>query len=102
NLEPELVAQVEHLGHFVGAITVVLDQDVAAQHLGQGFELQVARRWVALVGAIPLVPLVAVALSLNERAAVSGHVSHPGGRTSAGPGLRASVPSDSASVAGAP
>ena len=60
DLVAELVRDVDHLRHLVGAVAVVVDEDVAAQHLGERLEPEVARRRIALVVGVPLVPLAAV------------------------------------------
>ena len=44
DLEAELAAQIHHLRHLVGPVAVVLDQDVAAEHLGQRLILEVTVR----------------------------------------------------------
>src|SRR6059058_361001 len=85
DLEAELVRQIDHLGHFVGAIAVVLNVDIAAQHLGERLEPQVTLRGIALLVLVPAVPLPAVRLSLAEGTAVARHVAHPGGGAAAPP-----------------
>ena len=45
--EAELARDVDHDRHLVGAVAMVLDQDLAAQHAGQGVELEVAPRRIA-------------------------------------------------------
>src|SRR5439155_391167 len=72
DVEAELAGEVHHLRHLVGAITVVLNVDVPPQHLGEGLETQVARRLIALMVLVPLVPAAAVLLGLNEGASVPG------------------------------
>ena len=55
--EAELLGKVQHLHHFVGAVAVVLHDDLAVQHTSQRFVLQVARGRlrVRLGGAVALV-----------------------------------------------
>ena len=42
DLVAELLRDVDHLRHLVGAVAVVVDEDVAAQHIGQRLQLEVA------------------------------------------------------------
>ena len=72
----ELARDVDHLRHLVGAIAVIVDEDVAAQHLGERLEPEIARRRLALVVGVPLVPLAAVLLGLDPRGAIAGDVAH--------------------------
>uniref|UniRef100_A0A0N4Z8D2 Phenol hydroxylase n=1 Tax=Parastrongyloides trichosuri TaxID=131310 RepID=A0A0N4Z8D2_PARTI len=81
DLVAELLGHIEHDRHLVGAVAVVLDQDRAVQHAGQGLKLQVAGRGRALTGLAPLVPLVLVVGGIDEGRAIAGHVAHArGGR----------------------
>src|SRR5258708_2938506 len=72
----KLFGDVEHLRHLVSAITMVVDQDIAAQNFSQCFEAQVARRRITLMRGIPGVPLSPVAFSLNPSRSVSGYIAH--------------------------
>ena len=56
DLVPELVRDVDHLRHLVGAVAVVVDEDVAAQHLGERLQSEIARRWITALVGVPLVP----------------------------------------------
>ena len=89
--EAELVGQVDHLRHLVGAVAVDVHGDVAAQDLGQRVQAQVARRRLAVVAGLAAaaavllglqvaVPGLAVFLCLGEGGAIAGEVAHPGHR----------------------
>ena len=80
NLVAELVGDVDHLRHLVGTIAVVVNEDVAAQHLSERLVAEVARRWIAFVVGVPFVPFAAILLGRDPRGAVARHVSHSRGR----------------------
>src|SRR3546814_10164082 len=71
DLEAELVGQVEHRGHLVGAIAVDVDEDVALDRRGPSVELAVALAAgvlvrVGLVGVLLLVLLDRKSTRLNS------------------------------------
>ena len=72
----KLFGDVQHLGHLVGPIAMVVDQDIAAQNFSQRLEAQVTRRRITFVRSIPGVPLPPVTFGLNPGGPVSGHISH--------------------------
>src|SRR5690606_22096803 len=92
----ELVGEVEHRRHLVGAVAVDVHQDVAVDDAGQGVELEVALAAVAVVAVVlglrrtppaallrlGLLALAAVLLQvfgrLDEGGAVAGDVAHAG------------------------
>ena len=78
NLEAEFLGQVEHLGHLVGTIAVVLNEDLAAQNAGKGLELEVPNRRIALPFFEPLVPPPTVVLGLDIAGPIARHVAHAG------------------------
>src|SRR5688572_4583275 len=83
NLVSEFPRDVDHLRHLVGAIAVIVHENVAAQYLGECLVAEVAGRRVTLVLLVPLVPASAIRLGIDPRGAVSGDVAHPGGWTAA-------------------
>ena len=68
DLVAELLRDVDHLRHLVGAVAVVVHEDVAAQHLGQRLHREIALRRIALLVRVPLVPLAAVLFGLDPGA----------------------------------
>ncbi len=84
DLVAELLRDVDHLRHLVGAIAVVLDEDVAAQHLGERLDAEVA---------VGRVPLVGSASQSSQRAPVALGLD---------PGLRGSRPRCPSASAGRP
>ena len=95
--------EVEHDDHLIGAIAVVVHEDLAAQHLGQSLEREVPRRRLRLLGRpallavtfarglrlrllgcpfgqvlVILLPAALVLAGLLERLAVAGDVAHAG------------------------
>ncbi len=86
----ELLAHIDDVGHLVGAVAVVLDQDVAVQHPHQRVVDQVAARCVGRLGGAGLglarivVPAPLVGDGVGPRLAVDGDVAHArGGRGAA-------------------
>src|SRR3546814_5118337 len=63
DLEAELLRQVDHRRHLVGAVAVDVHEDVAVEHAGQRFQLEVA-----------LVVLVVFATALRALVSVRGRV----------------------------
>src|SRR3546814_3976228 len=62
----EFVRDVDHVRHLVGAIAMILDQNLASQHPSERFELQVALRRIArAVALLPSVPLDRKSTRLN-------------------------------------
>ena len=80
DLIAELIGDIDHHRHFVGAVAVVLDQDRAVENPGQGLELQVAGRGRALAVLAPLVPFGLVFARGDEGGAIAGDIAHAGGR----------------------
>ena len=72
----KLFRDVDHLRHFVGAIAMVVDQNVSAQNFSESFQPKVARRRIAFVRRIPRVPPPAIAFRLNPGGAITGDVAH--------------------------
>src|SRR3546814_5288210 len=75
DLEVELLRQVDHRRHLVGAVAVDVHEDVAVEHACQRFQLEVALVVLA-VAAFALRALVAVRGGVDERGAVTGDVAH--------------------------
>src|SRR3546814_18837396 len=75
DLEAELLRQVDHRRHLVGAVAEDVHEDVAVEHAGQRFPLEVALV-VLVVVATALRALVAVRGRVDERCAVAGDVAH--------------------------
>src|SRR5690606_11325921 len=72
----EFLRQIDHHGHLVGPVAVVLDQDRAVQNAGQGLVLEIAGRGRALAGLAPLVPLGLVVAGGDQGGAIAGHIAH--------------------------
>ena len=72
----ELFRDIDHLRHFVGAIAMVVNQNVSAQNFSESFQTEVTRRRIALVRRIPRIPLPAIAFGQDPRGAVTGDVTH--------------------------
>ena len=83
DLVAELVGDVDHLRHLVGAVAVVVHEYVAAQNFGEGLESEVARRRIALVVGVPFVPLATIIHRSDPGAPVTGDVAHARGRSAA-------------------
>src|SRR3546814_12132288 len=61
----------------VGAVTMVLDEDVAAQHAGKRFELQVTLRRIAgLCAGFPLIPPADIVGGVDQCLAIAGDIAH--------------------------
>ena len=82
DLEAELLRDVDHRRHLVGAVAVVLDPDLAVEHAHQRLELQVAIG--RLAGSAPSLFHLRQLLAVLDRRlpglAVAGDVAHPGRR----------------------
>src|SRR5882724_3243510 len=76
HLVTKLFGNVQHLGHLISAITMVVDQNVSAQNFGQSLKAQVARRYVTFVRSVPGVPLSPVSFGLNPGGAIAGDIAH--------------------------
>ena len=61
----ELLGDVDHLHHLVGAVAVVVHQDVAAQDFRERLEPEIALRRIALMVGVPLIPPTAIAFRLD-------------------------------------
>src|SRR5258706_3839900 len=83
NLVAELVRDVDHLRHLVGAITVIVNENVSPQHFGESLVTQIARRWISLMIGVPLVPLAAIVDRFDQRRAIASDVSHSSRRAAA-------------------
>ncbi len=71
-----LPCHIEHDGHFVGAVAVVVDDDLAREHAHQRLAGNVARWHLAAVLLIG-VPLALIFLGLEPGLADVGNVAHP-------------------------
>src|SRR5213594_1126102 len=80
NCVTELFGDVEHLGHLVGPVAMVMHQDVAAENFRQCLETKIASRRISFVSCVPGVPFSAVTLCLNPGGAVPGNIPHACGR----------------------
>src|SRR3546814_18555160 len=77
DLEPERARDIDHHRHLVGAVTMVLDEDVAAQHAGKRFELQVTLRRIAgLCAGFPLIPPADIVGGVDPCLAIAGDIAH--------------------------
>src|SRR3546814_15564828 len=74
DLVTELVAHIDVQRHFVGAITVIVDQDVARQHPGERLHRQVA------IDRLAAVALLLVGDRLGPGRAVDSDITHAGRR----------------------
>jgi hypothetical protein len=83
DLVPELVGDVDHLRHLVGAVAVIVYQDVAAQHFGERLVGEIAGRRIALVIGVPLVPFAAVVHRSDPGGPITGDVAHASRRSAA-------------------
>ena len=72
----ELLRHIDHLRHLVGAVAMVLDEDLALEHALQRVHREVALRHVAAVAVI-FVPLALVGLGLDPRRAGQRDIAHP-------------------------
>ena len=80
DLEAELLRDVDHRRHLVGAVAVVLDADLAVEHAGQRLELQVAIGALLRIGACRRPSLRSALAILGRRLpglAIAGDVAHP-------------------------
>src|SRR5688572_16449340 len=57
---------------------MVVNEDVAAQHFGEGLVAKLALWRISLAFSIPLVPPAAIRFGVDKRRAVSGDVAHAG------------------------
>ena len=77
DLVAELLRQIDHLRHFVGAVAMVVDQYLALEHPAKRIHAEIARRHVAALGLI-LVPLALIIERLEPHFAGGGDIAHPG------------------------
>src|SRR5690606_28352036 len=80
DVEAELLGQVEHGRHLVGAVAVDVHEDLALERRRQRLQLEVALAALVVVGigAVRLVALVAVLGGVDEGRAIAGDVAHAG------------------------
>src|SRR5205823_24999 len=76
DLVTELLRDVDHLRHLVGAIAVIVDEDVATKHFRESLQTEVTLRRIALAGLVPFVPLTPIALGGDPCRAIAGDVPH--------------------------
>src|SRR3546814_16196806 len=82
--ETELARNVDHHRHFIGAIAVILDENLALQHPCKRFELQIALRGIPVPAVIlPLVTLARIVGGVDPRLAIARDVTHPRRRSAA-------------------
>src|SRR3546814_6129849 len=73
----EFVRDVDHVRHLVGAIAMILDQNLASQHPSERFELQVALRRIArAVALLPSVPFARIIGRVDPRLAIARDIDH--------------------------
>src|SRR3546814_2984184 len=76
--ETELARNVDHHRHFIGAIAVILDENLALQHPCKRFELQIALRGIPVPAVIlPLVTLARIVGGVDPRLALARDVTTP-------------------------
>src|SRR6185503_10627767 len=73
---PELLRDVDHLRHLVRAVAVIVDENVAPQHLGERLQSEIARGRLALMRLVPPVPLTPIPLGADPCLAISCDVPH--------------------------
>src|SRR6185369_16342456 len=76
DLVTEFFGDIDHLGHLVGAITMIVHEDISAEDFGQCLQAQVACRGLAFARRVPGVPFSAVAFSLNPGRTITRDVTH--------------------------
>src|SRR4026209_1638306 len=76
DLVSEFIGDIDHLRHFVGAIAMVVDEDVSAEHFSERLVRQVAGWRISLVIGVPLVGLAPIILRPDPRRTIAGAVAH--------------------------
>src|SRR5688572_33071770 len=74
----ELLRDVDHLRHLVGTIAVIVNEDVAAQHLRERLIAEIPAWRIALLVGVPFVPATTVGLGADPGGAVARHIPHTG------------------------
>jgi hypothetical protein len=84
NVIAELSRDIHHLRHLVGAVAVIVHEDVSTEHFSKRLEAEITLWWLADMVGVPLIPSPPVRLGLNPRSAIPGHIAHPRRRPSLG------------------
>src|ERR1700752_807700 len=79
NLVTKLFRDIDHLGHLISTVTMVMDQDISAEHFRESFQAEITSRRIASMRRVPGVPTAPVCFGLNPRGPISCDVAHARG-----------------------